>query len=153
MESRELFEKAKSAIETRDRILQKMAEDAAGLPKSPSFDSFVKGGTVHSPMDAVDSKIDRENRLNQGILKSCEMIIDCAWDLLDEIAKHHSYECEQVVQQHWMEGITWEMVALKMGYKTRDRAYRKADAAFGWADLHFDIAWAKSGQLALVRLD
>lgn len=153
IDAQELFDWAKAAIENQNRIQNQLDENQAGMPKSPSFEPYVKGGTAKSPMDAVDAKIDRENQLAQGVLRRCNLIIDCAWDLLDEIAKRQSYECEQVIQKRWIEDKTWEITALEMGYKTRDRACRKAQAAFGWADLHYKITLGKSDEPQLVRID
>lgn len=153
IDAKSLFDWAKSSIENQNRIQNQLANDLTGLPKSHGFEPYVSSGRAKSPMDAIDAKIDRENRLNATVLWLYDCVIDCAWDLLDEIAKRQSFECEQVVQKHWIENKTWEITALEMGYKTRDRACRKAQAAFGWADLHYEITAGKSGEPHLVRID
>lgn len=154
MDAQRLFDAARAALADRERIEQEIAGSAAGMPRPQRFDApLVSRSGNRSPMDAVDAKLDREDQLRRGVLAVIDAKVDLAWWLLEEIGRDQSVECMLVVKKHWMDGLTWEKTALEMGYGSRDKACRMAQAAFGWVDLRWEFAEGKDGRPVIVEIE
>lgn len=153
MDAHGLFDAARSAKGEIACIEREIEADRAGMPRSQRFDApLVRHAGNRSPLDAVDAKIDREAQLRDGVLARLNATVSLARRVLDEVFARQSIECALVVKKHWMDGLTWERVAEEMGYRSRDRACRKAQAAFGWVDLRWEFAEGKDGRPVAVEI-